>query len=300
MTPQLKLTVGGRYENWKAFDGFNVNGSTQVRQPEVTGSKFSPKAVLAWTPNPEWTATASVGKAYRFATASELYQLVSTGTTFTSPNPNLKPDNVLSTELRAERRFDRGSIQLSLFQDDVHDAIISQFLPLVPNSTTLYSYVSNVDHVRARGYELLLGTSHIPIRGLDLTGTITYVDAKTLAMSGRASATADPDAAIGKRLPNIPEWRLAFTSTYRPSDALTFNLAGRYSSKLYTTLDNADVNYNTYQGFAEWFVMDGRVNYRVSRHWQTGLGVDNFLNRKYFLFHPFPQRTFVGNLKYTF
>jgi len=300
VTPELKLTVGGRYENWKAFDGFNVNGSTQVTQPEVTGSKFSPKAVLAWTPNPEWTATASVGKAYRFATASELYQLVSTGTTFTSPNPNLKPDNVLSTELRAERRFNRGSIQLSLFQDDVHDAIISQFLPLVPNSATLYSYVSNVDHVRARGYELLLGTSHVPVRGLDLTGTITYVDAKTLAMSGRASATAEPDAAIGKRLPNIPEWRLAFTSTYRPSDALTFNLAGRYSSKLYTTLDNADVNYNTYQGFAEWFVMDGRVNYRVSRHWQTGLGVDNFLNRKYFLFHPFPQRTFVGNLKYTF
>ena len=27
-------------------------------------------------------------------------------------------------------------------------------------------------------------------------------------------------------------------------------------------------------------------------------GVDNVLNRKYFLFHPFPQRTFVGSLKY--
>ncbi|HEY9226863.1 MAG TPA: TonB-dependent receptor [Gemmatimonadaceae bacterium] len=300
LTPSLKLTYGGRFENWKGFDGYNVNGSTTVHQPEVSGSKFSPKAVLAWTPTPEWTVTGSVGKAYRFATASELYQLVSTGMTFTSPNPDLKPDDVLATELRAERRFDRGSIQLSVFQDDVHDAIISQFLPLVPNSPTLYSYVSNVDHVRARGYELLLGTSHIPIRGLDLTGTITYVDAKTLAMTGRASATAAPDAAIGKQLPNIPEWRLAFTSTYRPSDAFTFNLAGRYSSKLYTTLDNADVNYNTYQGFSEWFVMDTRANYRVNRHWSTGVGVDNLLNRKYFLFHPFPQRTYVANLKYAF
>ena len=255
--------------------------------------------MLAWTPNPEWTVTTSLGKAYRFATASELYQLVSTGTTFTSPDPNLKPDNDLASEVRAERRFDRGSIQLSAFQDDVHDAIISQFLPLVPNSPTLYSYVSNVDHVRARGLELLLGTSNLPVKGLDLTGTITYVDARTLAISGRASATAPADAAVGKRLPNIPEWRLAFTSTYRPSDALTFNLAGRYSSKLYTTLDNADVNYNTYQGFAEWFVMDTRANYRVDRNWSAGVGVDNLLNRKYFLFHPFPQRTFVANLKYS-
>ena len=48
--------------------------------------------------------------------------------------------------------------QLSVFQDDVHDAIISQFLPLVPGSPTLFNYVSNVDHVRARGVELTDGT----------------------------------------------------------------------------------------------------------------------------------------------
>ena len=57
---------------------------------------------------------------------------------------------------------------------------------------------------------------------------------------------------------------------------------------------------NTYQGFSEWFVMDARVNYRVDRHWSASLGVDNLLDRKYFLFHPFPQRTFVGSLKYGF
>ena len=128
-------------------------------------SKFSPKAVLAWHASQDWTFTASLAKAYRFATAAELYQLVSTGATFTSPNPNLKPDNVTSAELRAERTFSRGSVQLSLFQDDVHDAIISQFLPLVPDSTTLYSFVSNVDHVRARGAELALRHERRPGQG---------------------------------------------------------------------------------------------------------------------------------------
>ena len=79
-----------------------------------------------------------------------------------------------------------------------------------------------------------------------------------------------------------------------------FTLAGRYSAKLWTTLDNTDVNPNTYQGFAAWFVADAHVHARLNRNWNAGLGVDNLLNRKYFLFHPFPQRTVVASLGYTF
>jgi iron complex outermembrane receptor protein len=299
ITPELKFTFGGRYEDWRGFDGLNISGTTSVVQPTVSGTKFSPKGILAWSASDVWSLTAAVGKAYRFATAAELYQLVSTGATFSSPNPDLKPDNVLSTELRVERKFDRASAQLSLFQDDVHDAIISQFNTL-PGSTQLYSYLSNIDHVRARGAELALGSSGVLLKGLSLSGSVTYVDPRTLAMSGRASATASPDAAIGKQLPNIPKWRSTATAMYRPNDKLTYTLAGRYSSRLYTTLDNIDVRYNTYQGFAEWFVMDTHLNYTVDAHWSASLGVDNLLDRKYFLFHPFPQRTFLAGAKYGF
>jgi iron complex outermembrane recepter protein len=312
VTPDLKLTVGGRYEDWRGFDGLNVSatpvdchgtvvaGGAPCVQPAIEGTKFSPKALLTWNASERWSYTAAIGRAYRFATAAELYQLVSTGATFTSPNPNLEPDDVLSTELRVERKFRRASAQLSLFQDDVHDAIISQFNTLVPGSTQLYSYLSNVGHARARGAELALGSSDAIVRGLALSGSVTYVDARTLALSGRASPTAPADAAIGKQLPNIPRWRGTATAMYRPNDRFTYTLAARYSSRLYTTLDNADVNTNTYQGFADWFVMDTKLNYRVNDDWSVSGGVDNLLDRKYFLFHPFPQRTFVAGLKYGF
>ena len=303
ITPDLKLTVGGRYEDWRGFEGLNVatRGTTVTRisQPTVSGNKFSPKGLLTWNASDKWTFTAALAKAYRFATAAELYQLVTTGTTFTSPNPNLKPDNVTSTELRAERKFQRASVQLSLFQDDVHDAIISQFGSL-DTTATLYSFISNVDHVRARGAELAFGTNDVLIRCLAFSGNVTFVEPKTLAMSGRASATASADAAIGKQLPNIPKWRSTATAMYRPNDRFTFTLAARYSSKLYTTLDNVDVRYNTYQGFSEWFVMDTKANYRVNDNWSVSGGIDNLLDRKYFLFHPFPQRTFIAGLKYVF
>ncbi|MCX6956025.1 MAG: TonB-dependent receptor [Verrucomicrobia bacterium] len=296
----LKLTVGARYEAFRASDGLNVNGATTVRQPTVTDHGFSPKAVLAYTLSSDWLVTASVGQAYRFATAAELYQLVSTGTTFTSPNPNLKPDDVLATELKIQRNLPAGRIRLSLFQDDIHDAIIAQFNPLLPGSTQLFSFLSNVNHVRSRGAELVLEQNNVLVRGLEFTGSLTYLDAKTLALSGRASATAPASAAIGKKLPNIPDWRAAFVLTYRPDQRWAFSVAGRYSDKLWTTLDNTDVNPNTYQGFAAWFVADVHANLRFSPRWNAGLGVDNFLNRKYFIFHPFPQRTTVLNLKYNF
>lgn len=300
ITPAVRFTLGGRYEQWKAFDGYNVNGITRIFQPDVNANKFSPKAALAWTASPNWTFTTSLGKAYRFATASELYQMVTTGTTFTSPDPTLKPDNVLATELRVERQFARGKTQLSLFNDDIHDAIISQFQPLVPGSNTLYSFLSNVDHVRARGVELVMSESDVLVSGLELSGSVTYLNAKTLAMSGRASATAGADAAIGKRLPNIPDWRASYVAIYRPTPKLSIATGGRYSSALWTTLDNADVNPNVFQGFSGWFVADAHVTYRMSQHLLGTIGADNVLNRKYFLFHPFPQRTFSSSLKFNF
>jgi iron complex outermembrane receptor protein len=300
ITPVVRLTLGGRYEDWRGFDGYNVNGATSVKQPVVTGTKFSPKAALAWNASADLMITASLAQAYRFATAAELYQLVSTGATFTSPNANLKPDNDLSAELRIERTYDHVQASIALFQDDVRDAIIAQYLPLVPGSNTLYSYASNVDHVRARGVEAVIGTHNVFLDGLLLSGSVTYVDARTLAISGQSSATAQPGSSVGKRLPNIPDWRANFIATYRSGAKLAYTLAGRYSGNVYTTLDNSDVNPNTYQGFSAWFVADAKINYKIDGHWNVTLGVDNLLNRKYFFFHPFPQRTFIGSVKYGF
>jgi iron complex outermembrane receptor protein len=297
--PAWRLTLGARIEDWRAYDGYNQNGATKVTQPELAFTRVSPKAVLGWTPSDDWSLTASLGKAYRFATTAELYQLVTTGATFTAPNPNLKPDDVLAAELRGERRFARGRVQLALFNDDIHDAMISQFLPLVAGSSTLYSYVSNVDRVRATGAELVVDWRELLPR-LDLSASGTILDARILALSGAANATATPGAAVGKFLPNIPRRRATFVATYRPSAAVSVTLAGRYSDPMYTTLDNADTHPNTYQGFEGWFVADAKGTWRVNSAWSASLGVDNMLNRKYFLFHPFPQRTLVGSLTYAF
>jgi len=39
---------------------------------------------------------------------------------------------------------------------------------------------------------------------------------------------------------------------------------------------------------------------KLSPHWALAGGVDNFTNRKYYLFHPFTQRTFSGEVTWKF
>ena len=92
----------------------------------------------------------------------------------------------------------------------------------------------------------------------------------------------------------------ALVATYRPDDRWAFTLAARYSSRVYATIDNSDPVTHTYQGFDDYLVFDARVNYQFDEHWNASLGVDNFNDQKYFLFHPFPQRTFIASLKATF
>ncbi len=291
---EWKAIVGARLEAWEALNGVNVNGSTTVLQPRENSEGFSPKATLAWSPDSAWTYTASVGRAIRFPTAAELYQLISTGSTFTSPSPNLAPERVWSGELRADRRFDHGSWRVSLFQENTNDAVISQFNPLVPGSSTQFQFISNVGRVRNRGIEVVADREDVLIHGLELTGSATYVDSQILSDSGRGQF----GSAIGKHAPNVPNWRASFVATYRPKADLAFTVAGRYSGRQYSTLDNTDVNPDVYGGFDDFFVLDTRVKWNLAPRWTLAAGVDNLLNRKYFLFHPFPQRTFVGELKF--
>ncbi|MDT4848928.1 hypothetical protein FQZ97_830350 [compost metagenome] len=53
-----------------------------------------------------------------------------------------------------------------------------------------------------------------------------------------------------------------------------------------------------FMGFSKFFVLDARIRYRIDRQWSAAVGIDNLNNRTYWAFHPYPQRTFVAELKF--
>ena len=87
-------------------------------------------------------------------------------------------------------------------------------------------------------------------------------------------------------------------ATYRPDDFWSFTLGARYSDKSFGTIDDSDPVSHTYQGFVGYFVVDARAQVRLDKNWTFSAGVDNLNNEKYFLFHPFPQRSFVMEIHY--
>ena len=299
ITDELRLIAGGRWEWWKAYDGFNYSASTPpaasalpIVQPEVEANTFSPKASLEWDFAADWSVKASFGKAYRFPTVGELYQLVTAGSTVVSPNPNLKPENALSTEFSLARDFDDGEVRVSVFTEDLEYAIVSQTAQL-PGSTQIATFIQNIDKVESRGVELVADKEDVLIPGLSLTGSLTYVESTTVEND------AFP-AAVGKRTPQVPEWRANLIATYSPNDDWAVTLAGRYVDDVFGTIDNSDRFSHTFQGFEGFMVWDIRVKWDVDDHWTAAIGVENLGDADYFLFHPFPQRTATAELEYRF
>ena len=285
----LTLTIGGRYEWWHAFDGFNFSGSPalSVTQPTLSAARFSPKAALAWTPAAGWKVTGSFGRAWRFPTVSELYQVVTTGAILAVPNSNLKPERATSEELAIEHK----GIRLSLFNEVVDGALLSQLAPL-NGGPTLATFVQNVDRVRTRGVELAFDKPNLLPR-FDLSGSATWVDPKILADAAFPTA-------VGKRPPQVPQRKATLVATYHPDDAVSLTVAARYSSRSFGTIDNSDPVTHTFQGFESYLVADARAVVKLSPHWSLAGGIDNLTNRKYYLFHPFTQRTFSGEVNWKF
>jgi len=296
--PDWTLTLGGRLENWNAFDGTNTgtNGRT-INQSNRSDLRFSPKASLAWKPTDSWKFTSSIAQAYRFPTVTELFQgtniTVSGTSNIVNPNPTLKPEEALSSELSAQYFLSEGSLRLSLFHEKVYDAIYSQ-TTFSPTANSTLSYAQNIDQISTYGWEFSGEHSNVVIDGLDLAGNVTWANS-------RIDKNAALPASVGKYQPRVPEWRASATATYHVTKDFTSSISGRYSSQQYGQIDNSDVNPDTYTGTGSaFFVVDTRAKYQLTKQLTLSAGIDNITNEKYWLFHVFPQRTYIAELKFNY
>jgi len=284
-----KTTLGLRHERWQAYGGQLGNASTLLNFTPRKNSYDSPKAAIAWQATSDWLFKASTGRAVRMPTVSELYQGSIDGNRIVNTNPNLRPERSWTTELSAERDMKGwgldGVLRTTLFFENTKDALYTQAL------TNLVSTVQNVDAIRTRGLEVAMNAVDVGVRGLDLSGSLTLTRSKITANSGFA-------ASVGHDQPRVPRVRATLLATYRPDDRWSYTVGARYSGKQYGTLDNSDPNGFAYMGFSKFFVVDARIRYRIDRQWSASFGIDNLNNNKYWAFHPYPQRTYVAELKF--
>ena len=288
IAPRWKAVLGARAEHWSARNGQTANASTVAAHPERSETYLSPKAAVAYQASERWVLKASTGRAVRMPTVSELYQGGINGSgTLINNDPNLKPEKSWTTELTAERDLDNGLLRFTAFFERTRDALYSQTNVLVtPNVTN----VQNVDAIRTHGIELSYQAANVGMRGLDLGGSLTWTDSKI-------TRNDKFPASVGKWQPRIPEWRASAVATYRQGDKWSYTFGARYSGNQYSTLDNSDGNGFAYQGASRYFTTDVRVRYQFSRQVSAAVGIDNLNNYRFWNFHPYPQRTYMAELK---
>jgi iron complex outermembrane receptor protein len=290
--PRWKTVLGARLENWNANSGYTYNSSstpTRVDYASRNESYVSPKASLAYQWSADKVLKLASGRAVRMPTVSELYGATSNATLTLINDPNLHPEKSVTTELTLEQDLGHGLLRTTLFHENTRDALYSQ---LIPGSTTT-SRVQNVDEVRTDGIELAYSGSGVFVRRLDLQGSLTYADSRIV------SNPALP-ASEGKYQPRVPVWRATALASYRFDEQQSGSLGVRYSGKQYSQLTNSDVNGFAYTGASAYLVLDLRYRYRLAPRTVASLGVDNLTDRTYWNFHPYPQRTWVADLKHSF
>lgn len=296
--PKWKTVLGARVENWTASDGLTTFGPANPANTTYAARSenfISPKAALSYQWASDTVLKGSVGRAVRMPTVSELYGATSSTNSQYINDPNLKPEKSLTTELSAEKDLGHGLLRFTFFAEETQDALYSQSTPHPTLANTNVSRVQNIGRIQTNGLELAYNGSDNFKKGLDLSGSVTYTDSFIKDNAGFVAVAGDT---IGKQQPNIPQWRATALASYRVDEHWNASLGVRYSGPQFRTLNNADVNGSTYQGVSEYFTADVRVVYKVDKQWTASFGIDNLNNYQYWNFHPYPQRSYMAELKF--
>ena len=295
IAPRWKTVLGLRAEQWQATDGkTNFSASSQIAHPDRHETWYSPKAALSWQWLDDTVLKASVGRAVRMPTVNELYGATSTTNSQFINDPNLRPERSLTTELTAEKDLGQALARLTWFTERTRDALYSQTL-FDSSANRNISRVQNIDRVVTSGLEAALTSEDLFFKGLDLQASLTYTDSKITANRGFVTTPGDT---LGRWQPNIPRWRATLLGSYRFDDQWSASLGLRHSGKQHNTLNNIDVNGQTYRGVSQFTTVDLRVRHRFDKQWSASFGIDNLTNKKYWNFHPYPQRSYSAEVSF--
>lgn len=290
----VTLTLGARFEDWRAFNGgLTRMGTGALAGQQVTGryasrhaSGFQPKAALEWALDSETRVQLSLAKATRFPTVGELFQGSLNGDGSFNPDsfdPNLKPERSTDANLLVARRIGGVKLTASAFWQRVRNTIFS-FTGFNQNGVTTSSF-KNIDLTRQYGLELIAEARDVIVPGLDIDANAAWIDSVTVRND------AAP-AAEGVQFPRIPRWRLNGNLRYRVAEPVLLSIGVRYASRPNTDLFGTQRG-DTYGYTSELFALDARVSWDVTQQLKLSAGVDNITNDRAWVYHPYPQRSFL-------
>ncbi len=147
------------------------------------------------------------------------------------------------------------------------------------------SNYKNIDVTRQIGFELIAETRDWPLPGLDVDANAAFINSQTVR-------NLSNPVAEGVQFPRIPKWRINANLRYAFTDKVQGSLGMRYAGRPNTDLFGLQRG-DTFGFTSELFALDARINWDVTDQLRVSAGIDNLTNDRTWVFHPYPQRTFL-------
>lgn len=289
LNPNLSLYLGAREDFWKAYDGY-VNQAGAAGYPKEyeshSESCLSPKFAIVFKPQEKTVLRGSVGRAFRPPTIYDLYRTwtSSTGITYAG-NPNLSPETLWSYEAGiSQGLWKNAKFTLTGFLNKMDDLIYRRTV-----SATYQEYI-NVGKAESRGFEAEL-EQKFDI-GLRLFGNLTYTHSE-IRENNIAPETK------GKRLTHVPLCMWNLGAEYK-IDNFSAYVVGRYMDKWYSDDNNRDNVTGVYGSYDDYFVVDAKFSYNLTKFSTISLSFDNIFNKDYYYYYKAPGRSWFLELSIKF
>ncbi|MEE9154058.1 MAG: TonB-dependent receptor [candidate division NC10 bacterium] len=289
-TPTWQVTVGGRLDFWRSFDGSRVEQNIQTGEinPVTTGPfpdrdrlAFSPRVAVLFHATDDLSARSSFYMGFRAPTLNELYRPFQVRTDVTEANATLDPERLIGGEVGVDYVFFDGFLgRLTGFWNELKDPIANVTIGIAPPPPGAPVPVppclrvprggacrqrQNLERSRIRGIEVEL--EYRPNASWVMSGSYLFNDTEVL------SAPNQPQLE-GNQIAQVPEHRFTLILSYSNPDILNATIEGRYVGEQFED----DLNSITLDDF---FVVNLRLSRQIMKGWEAFLSVENLFDKTY-------------------
>ncbi len=283
-TPRWQVTVGGRLDFWRSFDGSRVEQNLQTGAitrndtfPDRDRLAFSPRLAVLFRATDDLSARSSFYTGFRVPTLNELYRPFRVRNDITEANEALDPERLIGGEVGIDYFFFDGFLgRLTGFWNELKDPVANVTIAKAASSGVIppCGFVpsggscrqrQNLERNRIRGIEVEL--EYRPNSSWVMSGSYLFNDTEVL------SAPNQPQLE-GNQIAQVPEHRFTLILSYSNPDILTVTIEGRYVGEQFED----DLNSITLDDF---FVVNLQLSRQIMKGWEVFLGVENLFNTTY-------------------
>jgi iron complex outermembrane recepter protein len=289
ISDRLSVTLGGRYDYWKTFDGETQSAPEQPARPidgrdagALTGKVSAIYAAVTGT-----AIRASVGTAFRNPSVFEMYRDLLDSGILLLGNPQLEPERLLAWETGARQQLGSGvTIDATVYRNRI-TSLIYRATDLVADPGGQTRRMLNAGEGTTTGLEL--GVTARPASWLTARPTYTFTDA-LITRNPRIPAT------VGKQIPFVPRHSAAVTVS-AALRSWSATVTGRYQSDVFATETNTDVVNGVPGSYEDFFEADLAVAVTPTPRVSLQLTAENLFDRRYFMFYRNPGRVVSAGIR---